>query len=344
VKRSGLEKKKSKTIYENLKEIYANNILIKPFSFDNYLCYIISGQDEGIKKKIVDKIKNKKKDFSSIFLDFSEIKIEEFRKEVENLSFFNTKKMFIINNVDFSKKLFSSLMKVIEKDLDNCYVFLSQKKLEIKGNFYFDKKCIYIKVYPLTNYDAIKYIMRELKRHKIDIRYDFAALLVDGLGTAINKLDYAINRIVEYYKENGKIDEDILHNILISEKEVEIYRIIEKLFSGDEFEIKRYIENKDISENPSQFISSITMQIERYLSLKGLLEKGEQLEKALKLVGIPIFKKEIAKKILKNISYKKSKKILSYLFEMDKKIKLGIMQYSEKVFYPYIISKLYLFK
>ena len=266
--------------------------------------YFISGNEVSLIEKICSSLiekYQKKEDITKIELDT----IENFKYEN---SLFGGKKIFFARNCKGIKnKNLDNL-----KNGDGVFIFVqenSQKTKVQKEIFKSTYNACIIDCYELNKASKIKILNEFLKKKKIKIPEDVYWFLVDKLDNRYAFLENSLNKILE-------ID---IHNITIEN----IRKLISQESSAKEnlfFQMLR--KNSDIVKIYKDKIISNTDVNELYYSCKyfcQLLIDSETAEDYKKKIPRYLFKeKDYLIEIYKKYNFKKKKKILSLLSNMER--------------------------
>ena len=109
--------------------------------FDNYNLFLIYGENEGLKKEIIQTLK---KNFSGNIENYDEGQIisnnEFFYEKLFNKSLFEKEKIIILNRC--SEKIYGVIEKIIDKKISDVKIILNANALETKSKLrnLFEKK------------------------------------------------------------------------------------------------------------------------------------------------------------------------------------------------------------
>ena len=236
--------------------------------------------------EILSEINKKNPKIKEKYYDFSLNESEDFIQSISQNSIFATKEIFVVKRFEKYKNI-DKFIKILEdfNFAEKIIIFIyeefitefgkrsdeSDKKELDKKNKMINKFESLGKIYRARVEDAKKatifYIEKELK-----ITEKEAVKLIDIIGEDYYKVKGEVEKIISFL--NGEeYSLEKIENILITSKEFNIRKLIEKFFlQGEKKNLINYLEKEKLY---FQFLGSILEELITFLKLKLLIEDGE---------------------------------------------------------------------
>ena len=186
---------------------------IKKNNLDYQNFFLIYGENEGLKKEIINILK---KNLSGSINNFDEIQIinnkELFYEKVYNKSLFEKEKILIINRC--SEKIYDVIETLLEKKISETKIILNanilEKKSKLRGLFEKSKELVIIPTYKDTSVTLIEIAKKFFYNYKISISQETINLLVNRCNGDRGHLKSELDKILIYvqdkkYKLRGNI-------------------------------------------------------------------------------------------------------------------------------------------
>jgi len=191
------------------------NFELKKYLNDDFNLYLMYGDNTGLIEDTIQKT------FKPLYLeniyDYEELEIisnsEKFYSEIFNSSFFNKKKLIIINRV--TEKIKVILENLINKKINDVKIILKSslldKKSKLRNTFEKNKNLLIIPFYRDTNQSLFNITEKFFKNKKISISSESIFFLLDKIGDNRLILLNELDKIYNYTKNSSTIK---LHEIV----------------------------------------------------------------------------------------------------------------------------------
>ena len=239
--------------------------------FDNYNLFLIYGENEGLKKEIIQTLK---KNFSGNIENYDEGQIisnnELFYEKLFNKSLFEKEKIIILNRC--SEKICEVIEKIIDKKISDIKIILNANALETKSKLrnLFEKKkeLIIIPTYKDTSIILAEIAKKFFYNYKISISQETINLLISRCNGDRGHLKSELDKILIYMGNKKNINLE------------EIYKLTNL---AENFSINELVDTS-LSKN-SQKTSEILNE-SNYKSEDGILILRTFLQKAKRLLSL----------------------------------------------------------
>ena len=251
-------------------------MIIKSFEidkkkFDNQDLFLIYGENEGLKKEIIQIIKKK---FKGGIESYDEAQIlnnkELFYEKIFNQSLFDKEKIIIINRC--SEKIYELIEKIIKKETSDIKFILNanilEKKSKLRNLFEKDKKLIVIPTYKDASITLVEIAKKFFYNYKISISQETINLLVSRCNGDRGHLRSELDKILIYIKDKKSINLE------------EIYKLTNL---AENFSINELV---DISLSKNFQKTSEILNESNYKSEDGILILRIFLQKAKRLLNL----------------------------------------------------------
>ena len=181
----------------------------KKIEVKKYNFYLFYGENEGLKKELIDN--NFKKTFQNSIYSYEENLIlqnqKNFFDEILTKSFFETEKLIIISEA--SNKIIDIIEELIEKKIQDIYIILLTYKLDKKSKlrtlFEKDKKLICVPFYS-DNYQSLFYIADNFfKKKNIPVSQEILNTLINRANGDRQNLQNEIDKIDSFLINKKKL-------------------------------------------------------------------------------------------------------------------------------------------
>ena len=297
---------KSYLIEQNLNKISENFVLFY-------------GENLGLKNEFKKKIKSIKKEIIIIRLNQDEIvkNKDNFFNELLNLSLFEKKKYFLIENTN--DKILPLIEEIIPK-LDQQKVFLFSeildKKSKLRNFFEKSKDGAIVPCYP-DNEISLKKIIQDKLIGFVGLNTENINLILESCNLDRSKLYNELDKIVVLFKDK-KIDIEDLSKLLNQRVNEDFDLIKDAALSGKKNVTNKLLSDTIIEEEKTLFyINNINNRLNRIKDI--LSNNNKSLEKAIESVKPPIFWKDKPNFLIqaKKWNLKKISNILQTTFDLE---------------------------
>ncbi len=307
------------------------------------MIYLIYSEYNDLLELYINKLIDKEKVSSDSIIKYSldNDSINDIIEECNTLGLFSLKKIVILE----STNAFSSKGKEITELIDYLDNYNKNVILVFKCNL--DKvdtrKKLYKKVSSVGKVLCLtkdnNYLVNLVKELLKDYKMDNINYFLTVVGTDINNITNELNKLMSYKLEDKHITNNDIDSLCITNNDEEIFALTDAIVKNDIKEsIRLYNVFLDKNYEVTAMIGLIASQFRFLLQVKLLYNKGLSNDKIASSLGVHPYRVKLA---ISN-SYYYSKELLeSYLiklFELDKKIKLGIID-KNTAFELFILNK-----
>tara|TARA_A100000164_G_scaffold124635_1_gene110541 strand:- start:859 stop:1851 length:993 start_codon:yes stop_codon:yes gene_type:complete len=269
---------------------------IKNFLGENNI-FLIYGENEGLKEDIISEIIPNYPTENIFRYSEKEVygNLENFYNSIYSQSFFNDKKLILINEV--TEKFKNEIEEILEKKIKDVIIILFSKTLEKKSklrNFFEkEKNLICIPVYKDDNKTLLNIAFTFFKSKKITISNESINFIVERASEDRKNLKNELNKIENFSRNRKKIDiEDIIKLTNLSENH-SINKIVDLSLSKNTKQTLRTLnENIFSPEDNIIIIRSFLNKSKRLLKLTEELEKIKNIDQVISMSKPPIFWKD----------------------------------------------------
>ena len=282
------------------------------------------GDNLGLKQDFKKKIKSYNKQNEIISFTQEEILNNEtnFFSEIKNISLFETKKIYIINQA--SDKIIE-IFKEIEEKFDDLNIYLFAEVLEKKSKLrnYFEKsnKCGSIPCYP-DNELSIKKIIADKLRSYEGLTSNNINIICDNCNLDRNKLYNEIEKITIFF-EDKKIETEKLQILLNAKVNNDFNLLRDEVLCGNLIKTNKLLSDTVLEQEKTMFYLAVLNS--RLTSLNKVKELSMEtpLEVSINNLRPPIFWKDKPNFLLqaRKLGKKKIKKILNATYNLEIKVK-----------------------
>ena len=288
--------------------------------------FLLYGKNEGLKLEIKhDLLKNQKVTSS---YDEKEV-IDNSKNFTENLSsksFFDDKRVIIINRV--TDKIYKIIVEIIEREFDDITIILDadnlEKKSKIRSLFEKSKIHVCIPVYPDTVQVLSKIAYEYLKKNNISISSSDLNLIVSKCSGDRKSLYSELDKILNYTKNGRKINSESIIKLINLAENHSISELIDSCLAKNKNKtIKILMENNFNSEDCILITRIFFNKLKKILNLCVEFKKNKNLDLTISNARPPIFwkDKEITKQQISKWTPEKIKKILYEINDVELGIK-----------------------
>jgi len=304
--------------------IYKSYLIEQNISLLDKNLFLFYGENLGLKNELKDKIKfqNKKAEIINLSQDDIINNIDNFFNEVLNISLFDEKKIYFINQVN--DKILDAI-KIIEPKIDSQKFYLISESLDKRSKIrnYFEKSnnCGVVACYIDNEISFKKIIIERLKNYK-GVTTENINLISDKCNLNRDKLNNELDKIYTFFLEKN-IDRNKLEILLDNKINNDFSLLKDEAFNGNRIETNKLLSDTMIDSEKNILYLSIINQ--RLLKLNEIFKLIGQtsLEKAIDMLKPPIFWKDKPEflKQAKKWNMNKIKKIMNKTYNLELEIK-----------------------
>lgn len=235
---------------------------------------LLYGKDTYRSKQRLNELKQEFKNESGInerFLDAKNLTFEELKNEVLGLSFFNEKKLIIVENV-FLNKTLKEEIKEKGKDFltsENIIIFYEQNKILKADLLYsFIRKKGTIEEFNFLEEEELKnWVLNEIEKEGGMIGDSALNLLCEYAGNDLWRQKNEISKLIAFSKE--KITEKEIKLLINIETELNIFNTVEAIANNDKGKAIRLIKKHlDKGESIFGILALISIQFKNMIIVK----------------------------------------------------------------------------
>ena len=285
-------------------------MIIKNFELKNFInkkkLFLIYGENEGLKEDLILEFS---KDYSKEnTFNYSEkeifLNLENFYNNIFSQSFFEKKKLIIVNNA--SEKIKGEIELILTKNIEDItLIFLSnilEKKSKLRNLFEKDKNLICVAVYKDDHRVLFNLANSFFKSKKIDISTESINLIIERSSEDRKHLRNELKKIDCFIGNKKKIDINDLIKLTNLSENHSINKIVDMSLAKDTKQSLRALnENIFSADDIIIIIRSYLIKSKRLLKLTTELERNKNIDQVISASKPPIFwkDKDVVKKQLK---------------------------------------------
>ena len=304
--------------------IYKSYLIEQNINLLDKNLFLLYGVNLGLKNELKDKIKFQNKNAEIINLSQDDIicNIDNFFNEILNISLFDEKKIYFINQVN--DKILDAI-KIIEPKIDYQKIYLISESLDKRSKIrnYFEKSnnCGVVACYNDNEISFKKIIIERLKNYK-GVTAENINLISDKCNFNRDKLNNELDKIYTFFLGKN-IDRHKLEILLDNKINNDFSLLKDEAFNGNKIETNKLLSDTIIDSEKNVLYLNIINQ--RLLKLNEIFKLIGQtsLEKAIDMLKPPIFWKDKPAflKQAKKWNMNKIKKILNKTYSLELEIK-----------------------
>ncbi len=297
--------------------------------------YILYGENENELEKFIEKTMTESNIENKVIYNYKECQIEDVIEECSYLDLFGSKKMVILNECEFLTAKSTLESKLLESYIENpnlstTLIFkiitdkLDERKKLVK---YLKTKVKTIEFKPLSENSIITYIKEYFEKKEFKIDLDTVREIEQRLKSNTKVIDKELEKLYLYKINEKTISKEDVKKVITKYNDNNIFDLVNAVVKNDKNKIftlyKNLIENK---EEPVVIISLLAGQFRLMYQVNILAETGmDSRTIASKLKEHP-YRVTLAIKASNDIEEETMLKILENLSDVDKNIKLGILE------------------
>ena len=306
-------------------------MIIKSFEIDKsniskFKLFVVYGENEGLKKEIISKIK---KNNIAKEIRYEEEQIlknkDVFFSEIKNKSLFEEKKILIVERC--SEKISETVLELKQNYLDDLIILncgILEKKSKLRNFIEKSDFAAIIPTYKDNSQSLIDISKDFFLKKKISVSYETLNLLASRCngdrGYLKNELEKISNYLIDKKVLSMK-EISILTNLTENYSAAEL---VDASLSGNSKKTQEILNENNYSQEDTYFILRVFLQkTKKILNLLENIKNENDIDKVISEHRPPIFWKDkpIIKKQLKMWSYKKIYEVVHKLNEIEIKIK-----------------------
>ena len=304
-----------------LKTFEITNLNISKFKF-----FVIYGENEGLKREIITKIKNN--------YGGKEIKYEEtqmlkddsnFINEIKNKSLFDEKKIFLLERC--TEKISDIVMKICENDNEDLLILnfgILEKKSKLRNYLEKSKYAAIIPTYKDNSQSLINIAKNFFLDKKINISYETLNLLVNRCNGDRGYLRLELEKISNYLKDKKAISLKEISTLTNLSENYSAAELVDASLSKNINKTNEILSENNYSQEDTFLILRVFLQkTKKILNLLESVDNKNDIEKVISMYRPPIFWKDkpIIKKQLQLWTKENINELISRLNNIEVEIK-----------------------
>tara|TARA_B100000989_G_scaffold295816_1_gene277642 strand:+ start:1742 stop:2722 length:981 start_codon:yes stop_codon:yes gene_type:complete len=306
-------------------------MIIKTFEIDKkniskFKVFLVYGENEGLKKEIITKIKNNH-DGKEIKYDEAQIlkNTAEFYNQIKNNSLFEEQKIFLIDGC--TDKITEIVMEIYENIIEdlmiiNCGVL--EKKSKLRKNIENSKNAVIIPTYKDNSQSLITIARAFFNMKKINISYETLNLLVNRCNGDRGYLKNELEKISNYLSDKKIISLKEISTLTNLSENYSAAELVDASLSKNMKKTCEILEENNYSQEDTFLILRVFLQkTKKILNMLENLDSVKNIEKVISEYRPPIFWKEkpIIERQLKIWSSEGVKRLIYKINDIETKIK-----------------------
>ncbi|MDC3004686.1 DNA polymerase III subunit delta [Candidatus Pelagibacter sp.] len=324
-------------------------MIIKNFELEkikksNLFLYLLYGQNEGLKKHVIENcfIKN----FKGLIEKYDEKEVienqDEIHSKIFNKSFFENEKIILISRT--SDKIVNFIEKILEKNVSDIkIIFLSEileKKSKLRNLFEKNSNLICIPFYADDNKILTQLCGDFFKKKNIPISREILNTIVDKCQGDRNNLNQELEKVEMFIDGNTNIEvSDILKLINLSEN-YSVSELVDSCLSKNIKNTAKILnENSYTNDDCMLILRTMLNKTKRLIKLRDDYDETKNLDSTVSNFRPLIFwkDKDIIKKQILKWDKKNSSELIFEINELEKIIKKN-SENSLRITYDFVLS------
>jgi DNA polymerase III subunit delta len=247
---------------------------------------------------------------------------ERFMSEISNLSLFEKKKIYFINNCnDKILEFIKENEKVVNNKLIYLFSNILDKRSKLRNHFEKLKNIAIIPCYTDNEIAIKKIILNKLKGFK-GLSTENVNLIIDNCNFDRVKLNNELSKIKTCF-ENKNIEKDLLESLLNDKINDDFNFLKDEALSGNKIKTNKLLSDTIIDPDKNVYYLAIINQSLKKLNDTSKMAEQISIDEAINVIKPPIFWKEkpILKRQLLKWNSKKIKKVQEATYNLEIEIK-----------------------
>lgn len=324
-------------------------MIIKNFELEkikksNLSLYLLYGQNEGLKKEVLENcfIKN----FKGLIEKYDEKEVienqDEMHSKIFNKSLFEKEKIILISRT--SDKIVNFIEKILEKNVSDikiiCLSEILERKSKLRNLFEKNSKLMCVPFYADDNKKLTQLCGNFFKKINVPISREILNIIVDKCQGDRNNLNQELGKVEMFINGNTNVKvSDILKLISLSENYT-VSELVDSCLSKNVKDTAKIL-NENIYTNDDCMLILRTMlnKTKRLIKLRDDYDETKNLDTTVSNFRPPIFwkDKDLVKKQLLKWDKKNSSQLIFEINELEKIIKKNT-ENSLRITYDFVLS------
>ena len=299
---------------------------IKNKEISKFKFFLVYGENEGLKKDIINTIKNKS---GSKEIKYEEAQIlnnkTEFYNEINNRSLFDDKKTYLIERC--SEKISEIILEFIDRNIEdqiiiNCGIL--EKKSKLRNILEKSTKAIVIPTYKDNSQSLVSIAKKFFTEKKISISYETLNLLANRCSGDRGYLNNELIKISNYLIDKKTISLKEVYTLTNLSENYSAFELVDASLSKNLKKTQEILDENNYSQEDTFLVLRVfLMKTKKILNLLEGMENQKDMDKLILEYKPPIFWKEkpVIKKQLQLWSLKTINELIFNLNSIELKIK-----------------------
>ena len=306
-----------------IKSFELNKIDFKKNNF-----FLFYGENEGLKKEIIENNFKNNYQKKTFYYDESEIlnNKSNFFEEILSKSFFENEKLIIISRS--TDKITSIIEEILEKKIDDLVLILNSGSLEKRSKlrllFEKNKEIICIAFYEDNNQTLFSMASQFFRNNKIQISQQAINLIINRCRGDRQNLKNELNKIESFIKNKKKIEISEILQLTNLAENYSVTELVDNCLAKNKNKTLNILnENNYNLEDCIIVIRTMLAKSKRLLKLFQEIKISNNIDSAISSIKPPIFwkDKQIVKDQINKWSYKKIELLIFRINEIELLIK-----------------------
>ena len=324
-------------------------MIIKNFELEkikksNLSLYLLYGQNEGLKKEVLENcfIKN----FKGLIEKYDEKEVienqDEMHSKIFNKSLFEKEKIILISRT--SDKIVNFIEKILEKNVSDikiiCLSEILERKSKLRNLFEKNSNLMCVPFYADDNKKLTQLCGNFFKKINVPISREILNIIVDKCQGDRNNLNQELGKVEMFINGNTNVKvSDILKLINLSENYT-VSELVDSCLSKNFKDTAKILnENSYTNDDCMLILRTMLNKTKRLIKLRDDYDETKNLDTTVSNFRPPIFwkDKDIVKKQLLKWDKKNSSQLIFEINELEKIIKKNT-ENSLRITYDFVLS------
>ena len=290
---------------------------INKIKLDKQNLFLVYGENEGLKKEIIQSLKKK---FNENVENYDETQIIEnkelFYEKILNQSLFEKEKIVIINRC--SEKIYEVIENILEKKILDTKIILNanilEKKSKLRNSFEKEEKLVIIPTYKDTSLNLLELARKFFYNYKVSISQEAINLLVSRCNGDRGYLKNELDKVLVYMHDRKSINLEEIYKLTNLSENFSINELVDTSLSKNFKKTTEIINESSYKLDDGIIILRTYLQrAKRLLNIYEKQNNNTDWDSLINNYKPPIFWKDkpIIKKQLENWSKSKIKDLIN---------------------------------
>ena len=290
---------------------------INKIKLDKQNLFLVYGENEGLKKEIIQSLKKK---FNGNVENYDETQIIEnkelFYEKILNQSLFEKEKIVIINRC--SEKIYEVIENILEKKILDTKIILNanilEKKSKLRNSFEKEEKLVIIPTYKDTSLNLLELARKFFYNYKVSISQEAINLLVSRCNGDRGYLKNELDKVLVYMHDRKSINLEEIYKLTNLSENFSINELVDTSLSKNFKKTTEIINESSYKLDDGIIILRTYLQrAKRLLNIYEKQNNNTDWDSLINNYKPPIFWKDkpIIKKQLENWSKSKIKDLIN---------------------------------